>query len=114
VLVSLRRRVVGVAALSVLVLLLAAALPARGRAAVGPSLTLRGSGLPSGGAAIYTIIVANLGDTAAPAVQLEGVLPIGVALHGASPNQGACVAAFSSFSCALGDVAPGYPAMITL
>ena len=84
--------------------------PAAAGALGGPSLTLHGFGAATGGSATYTLIVANLGDSPAPAVTLSLTLPAGAALHQATTSQGAC----AGLSCTLGTVAPGAPVQITL
>ena len=97
-----------------LALLLAAAVPPSVRAGSGPQLTIHSVGQPNGGGALYTIVVANLGDAPAASVHLQGTSAGGPPISGVSASQGSCTVLGGALSCDLGDVAPGTPAIITL
>ena len=55
----------------------------------------------------YTVSVSNAGPSDAASVSLTDVLPAGVVFVSATPDQGSCVEAAGTITCALGTVADG-------
>ncbi|NEA30657.1 DUF11 domain-containing protein [Streptomyces sp. SID13031] len=66
---------------------------------------------PAGGELTYTIVAHNNGPSTAREVAVTDTLPDGVELVSAKPTQGSCT---GKVDCALGDVAPGGEASITV
>jgi uncharacterized repeat protein (TIGR01451 family) len=62
----------------------------------------------------YTMTVNNLGPLAATAVTLSQPLPAGFAVNATTPSQGTCSVAGGTITCALGSLAVGAPATVTV
>ena len=62
----------------------------------------------------YTITVSNQGPSDAQSVVVTDVLPAGLAYVSATPSQGSCVEVAGTVTCALGTVAEGASATITV
>lgn len=67
-----------------------------------------------GGTLTYTLTAANLGPALATNLVLVDTLPAGVTFVSAIASQGSCTEAAGVVTCALGDVAPGATATVTL
>lgn len=61
----------------------------------------------------YTIVVTNNGPGTATGASVTDVLPVGTSFVSATPSQGSC-SGTSTVTCALGNVAPGETATLTL
>ena len=85
---------------------------------VGPAadLTLEKTGgtAIAGGTVTWTLVVSNGGPSAATGVTLEDPLPPGLTFVSATPSQGACSEAGGTVSCALGTIASGASAQVTI
>ncbi|MEH3052403.1 MAG: isopeptide-forming domain-containing fimbrial protein [Patulibacter minatonensis] len=75
--------------------------PDRSTAAVGDAVT-------------YLVTVTNAGPATATNVQLANALPANATVVGLTPSQGACSTAGASRTCALGSIAAGASATITV
>lgn len=67
-----------------------------------------------GGTLTYTILVTNNGPAAATTVTVTDTLPAGVTFSSASPSQGSCAQAAGIVNCALGTLANGASATVTI
>ena len=63
---------------------------------------------------VYTISVSNQGPSDAQSVVVTDVLPVGLAYVSATASQGSCVEVAGTVTCALGTVADGVSATITV
>ncbi len=85
---------------------------------VGPAADLMiaktAGGATAGKAASWTIVVQNLGPSAATPVEVSDTLPAGTALVSATPSQGTCGASVAGVSCDLGTVAAGGAAQVSI
>ena len=62
----------------------------------------------------YTLTTQNAGPSSAPSVQLTDTLPAGVTFTSATPSQGTCSQASGTVTCALGTIANGGTATVTI
>jgi uncharacterized repeat protein (TIGR01451 family) len=62
----------------------------------------------------YTLVVENNGSQSATDVTLTDLLPAGTRYCGATPSQGICALVDGRIQCALGTLAPGASAIVTL
>jgi uncharacterized repeat protein (TIGR01451 family) len=67
-----------------------------------------------GNALTYTATATNLGPSAATGVALTDTLPAGVTFGSATPSQGSCSQAAGLVTCALGSIADGGNAAVTI
>jgi uncharacterized repeat protein (TIGR01451 family) len=85
---------------------------------VGPAadleLTKIAGAAVRGGEVAFTLVINNRGPSTATGVQVNDPLPAGLSLRSATPSQGSCSDAGGSVSCALGSMAAGASAQVTI
>src|SRR5262249_53760344 len=62
----------------------------------------------------YSIDLTNRGPSSATGVLVQDLLPEGVSFVSASPSQGACTNTGNAVGCALGSLAPGQTATVSI
>jgi uncharacterized repeat protein (TIGR01451 family) len=82
-------------------------------AALSVGLTANPSPAKVGQALIYTLTVSNTGPSTASSVTAADALPAGLSLSSVTTSQGSCTGA-ASLSCALGTLAAGSSATVTI
>ena len=70
--------------------------------------------VPAGQQLTYTLTAHNAGPSSATGVQVTDTLPANVTYQSATPSQGSCSQASGTVTCALGTVASGANATVTL
>jgi uncharacterized repeat protein (TIGR01451 family) len=84
------------------------------RADVAIEKTASATTVAAGGTLTYTLVVTNAGPNTATSVTVDDPLPAPLTAGGAAASQGACTIAGGDVRCALGDLAAGGQAQVTI